>query len=185
MINMSQMVTKTKFQSSSNDQHVLDGDQNQFSIIIQWSTMPYVKQPKPFFGCPWIHCLFTSDQIFDHLWSPNVAFNESFPKTCYMHPFPNLVIGDRKFSIAIQQLRFFGLWPKPIFGHRPTINMFQMAIETNFQSPYTRQSKFFFNRPWVHCFITCNQIFDCIQSPFIELDESFPETYYMHPFFQI
>jgi hypothetical protein len=111
-----------------NDQDFLNYDWNPFSVTIQWSTclkwwlkpsfdhhpminmsqmvskvsfqLPYVRRPKLFFGCPRIHYLFFSDQMFGHLWSPNVAFNESFPKTYYMHPFPNSVIGDRKFSIT-------------------------------------------------------------------------------------
>ncbi len=49
------------------------------------------------------------------------------------------------FLIAIQQLRFLGWWPKPIFSCHPTIKIFRMTIKTHFQSPIGGRPKPFFS----------------------------------------
>lgn len=102
------------------------------------------------------------------LWSPLVKFDESFPKIYYM-PF---------FS------KFNCQWSK-IFDRHPTIKLIGMVIETHFWSPYVKWLKHFFSHSPVHCFLTHDQSFGHLWSPHIKLDDSFPKTYYMFPFFPI
>jgi hypothetical protein len=65
------------------------------------------------------------------------------------------------------------------------IKLIGMAIEIHFLSPYVKRLKHFFNHPLVHRFLTHDQSFGRLQSPHIDLDNSFPKTYYMLPFFPI